>query len=1463
MLIASYITVVVLLHIPAIQYVVGSELSQALQRKLGTRVMIGRIDWGLLNRVIIDDVAIYDQQNNKMLNASRISVKIDLMPLLHGTVSVASAQIFGLKAQIYKQDASSKANYQFVIDSLSSKKPNTKSSLNLNIKSLIIRNGALSYDILNAPPIHRKFDKNHLALTNISSHLMFYAFSNDSLHVNCKKLALHEQSGINIQSLTLDFKMGKNNGLLSHFRLKLPSSEIRLGDILFSFKRTGKDIDKQSLRVEGQIIKSKITLQDVAAFVPQLKQFSSPLYLESVFYANGDRISIPTFFLQAGNQSIILKMGTKISGIKHLKTAFIDIKKMSLKANAIDFLSKNINGKDIKIPTELLRMGDINYKGEVSILPHSLNIHGRFTTDAGNATLSINKWKQHVSADIDSDNLNLKKIFDNGRFGNVAASLSINGEFNKREPLYISAKGAIKHFFYNGYTYKNIDLDGTYENSNIKGKFSLNDPNAQILIKGSILNVKKRPDVDIELAVSKFSPVALNLSKSLPGNILSGNVKAQFSGLNLDDMVGNVEVTDFSLSDKSKKYQLDKLSVKATKEKEYRHLAVTSDFGNLDIIGKYDYKTIFKSITNHIANKIPTLPGLPKFAPTKGNNFRFDGNVTKTDWAQALFNIPIEIHSTLHLSGEISDIHKTMFLNCSVPDFSIKGNRYKNVFLSIISPKDSLKAYAKISKVDRLNKPFSFQLTASAINNHLNASISWNNNKRKEFSGTMNVGAEFFHSPSGIETAKLNIQPSTILINDTIWHLHSSNVLYSRNNLVINEFNIEHNNQHIIVNGHASRNENDSIKLDLKGIDVAYILDLVSFHSVEFSGIASGQAVVKSVFSNPKAVANLNVENFKFENGRMGILNAQIDWNKKDNQIDINSISKDGNGIATDINGYVSLAKKYMDLKIGARGTRTDFLNSFCSSFMENIDARAKGFLNVYGPLKAINMEGKLCVNGTTKITSLNTEYTLDNDTIVFQPNKIVFDKAVIHDRNQNTGIVNGMISHRNLKKFSYDINIDANNLLCYDLPSTPQSTMSGTVYANGNCHIVGKSGEVNIDINATPQANSIFTYNVGQDKDVEEHQFLKWQNASTTTQSIDTIDTKSKKDEEDDIPTDLHINFLINCLPEATLKLLVDNKSGDYIALKGNGVIRANYFNKGAFQMFGNYVLTEGIYKLTIQDIIKKEFHFQPGGTIAFRGDPFQAAINMKAFYTVNSVSLSDLEVGRSFSDNNIKVNCFMNITGTPAIPKIDFDLDMPTLSGEAKNMIRSLITSEEEMNQQVIYLLAVGRFYNSGNNNSYQEHSQQLSQTRLAMQSLLSGTVSQQINSLLSGIINSENWNFGANISTGDEGWNNAEYEGLLSGSLLNNRLLINGQFGYRDKANATTNFIGDFNIKYLLFPNGNLSINVYSQTNDRYFTRNSMNTQGIGLIMKKDFNGLRELFGLSRKKNKKQQKTKNGTK
>lgn len=61
---------------------------------------------------------------------------------------------------------------------------------------------------------------------------------------------------------------------------------------------------------------------------------------------------------------------------------------------------------------------------------------------------------------------------------------------------------------------------------------------------------------------------------------------------------------------------------------------------------------------------------------------------------------------------------------------------------------------------------------------------------------------------------------------------------------------------------------------------------------------------------------------------------------------------------------------------------------------------------------------------------------------------------------------------------------------------------------------------------------------------------------------------------------------------PDATLRVLMDKNTNDYIALNGTGTIRASYFNKGSFDMFGTYTIDHGVYTLTIQNIIKRYFN-------------------------------------------------------------------------------------------------------------------------------------------------------------------------------------------------------------------------------------------------------------------------------
>ena len=329
------------------------------------------------------------------------------------------------------------------------------------------------------------------------------------------------------------------------------------------------------------------------------------------------------------------------------------------------------------------------------------------------------------------------------------------------------------------------------------------------------------------------------------------------------------------------------------------------------------------------------------------------------------------------------------------------------------------------------------------------------------------------------------------------------------------------------------------------------------------------------------------------------------------------------------------------------------------------------------------------------------------------------------------------------------------------------------------------------------------------------------------------------KEKEEEGPPMDLRINMLINATPNATMKIVMDPVAGDNITATGNGNLQVNYFNKGDFKMFGNYIIDQGMYKLSMQEVIRKDFTLKSGGTVTFTGDPYQANLDLQAIYTVNSASLSDLGIDTSLSQgqSTVKVNCLMNLTGNLSSPDIKFDLDLPTVREEDRDVVRSITSTEEQMNTQIIYLLGIGKFYTYDYANNDQSSN--------ATSSLAFSTLSGQLNNMLSQWMDNKNWNIGANLSTGDKGWTDVEAEAVLSGRLLNNRLIINGNFGYKDNAMANTNFVGDFEAIWLLTKNGDFRLRGYNQTNDRYFTKSTLTTQGIGIMYKKDFDKWNDLF------------------
>jgi hypothetical protein len=1451
-LLTFYVTLTIAVNIPAVQKYFGRQAAAALSEKFGTKVCVGRVDVGLFNRIIIDDVTMLDQQRHPMLRAGRISAKLDLLRLPHNEICITSAQLFGADIHINRATASAKPNYQFIVDSLASKDTTSHSKLNFQIHSLIIRHGAFCYDQLDMPSIHT-LDLHHLHIQNISTHILLSDLTKDAGSINIKKLSLTEQCGLDIKELTAKASLSNHKITLDHLFLRTPTSKVSLKEIVADFRRNNDIIDWNTISYTGIVKPSMISTYDISCLTDKIKRSPNNIQLSTRVSGTRHHISIENIlfdvFPNAARKSSILHFGGDIH------TTLDDRQPVwSIICHSLYINKEGKNIFNINLPAVADRLDHLAFTGSGRGKgSKQIQVSGALLSDAGNAKVNFKMDHQTLAGYIETQRFNLQQITDNNDLGDLAASIKVAGNLHQKM---FQVDGRIGRIDFKGYSYQHIDINGALKNETLSGHCSINDPNivATIESKGGISLSRHHYVLNAE--ISRFRPSAINLLKGKLGDTnYAANISANISGSNLNNLDGLLKISSFKAQRSDETYELQSLQVKAGKSNNDHFVTMLSDFGHIEVTGQFDYATLLQSIQNVFVHQLPSIQTLTSFRyrPTHSNNFALTATILRDDWLRFFTGVDLNLLQPLSLTCSLDS--KTENIDCHVvaPDLAYNGGHYQNVNVIATSPNNQLNCRGSLTKTDDRGLGTDYQLQATAVGNTLRTSLSMDNHAKKQrLRGLLNANMAFLTNEKKQVVATFDVKKSHLLVGDSVYTIHADQLTYSKKHLIIDNLNIASNSQSIRINGQASPNREDSIIVDLNNVNVEYILDLVNFHSVDFSGNVNGKAYLSSLFDTPKAKGNIMVSNFQFEEGKMGTLNANVKWNNEKKQIDIDALALDtmhtARGIQdrrTVINGFVSPKRNDINLTFNAINTRGEFLKGFCSNFMSDIDLSVNGKLSLWGDLKKLNLTGAAKVSGATTITPINTRYYLSDDSIRFLVNEIQFAGDTIHDRLGNRGLLTGSLYHNHLSHLSYDLHVKADNLLGYELGPDNGNTVYGTIAGTGTVDINGKPGEVDIKVDATPSRGSVMCYDITSPEAIGTQEFIQWVSRDSLQAILPHALPPDNDTEPVDVPTDIHINFLIHATPDATLKIIMDKTSGDYIDFNGTGTIRASYYNKGGVNLYGNYVVDRGIYKLTIQNIIKRDFTFKQGGTINFGGDPGRANLNLEAQYMLNSVNLADLQLGRRFSGNNIRVNCLMKVTGTPTDPKVDFDMDMPTVSADVKQMIYSIINSEDEMKQQVLYLLAVGRFYNKTENNA-QDMEAKESQTTLAMQSILSGQLSQQINNVLGSIVKNKNWNFGANISTGTEGWNNAEYEGILSGSLLNNRLLFNGQFGYRDNAaTANQSFIGDFDIRYLIVPNGNLSVRIYNQTNDRYFTRNSLNTQGVGFVIKHDFDNWKELW------------------
>jgi hypothetical protein len=278
---------------------------------------------------------------------------------------------------------------------------------------------------------------------------------------------------------------------------------------------------------------------------------------------------------------------------------------------------------------------------------------------------------------------------------------------------------------------------------------------------------------------------------------------------------------------------------------------------------------------------------------------------------------------------------------------------------------------------------------------------------------------------------------------------------------------------------------------------------------------------------------------------------------------------------------------------------------------------------------------------------------------------------------------------------------------------------------------------------------------------------------------------------------------------------------------------------SRGEYSMFGNYVMDNGDFLFNFQNLLKKNFEIQKGGSITFNGSPYEADISLQAIYKVKTSLAGMPNIPEEYKSTRVNVDCMINLSGNLYNPDIKFGIAMPDATEDMKRRIFTSIDTSNalEMNQQMISLLVLNTFSSSSGISS--------SGASLGISSY--ELISAQLSRMLSQI--SKDFDIGVNYRPGDQ-LSPQELELALSTQLFDNRVTINGAVGMNTYNNAsqTTQLIGDVLVEVKITEDGRFRVKAFNRTNtnlDVLFSGYSPYTQGVGVVYRREFNNLRDIF------------------
>lgn len=1474
-----------LVSLPPIQSLAVHQSQDWFEKQTGADVEIKKIQMSLPAEAVFEDFQVLDDEGNLFASIKELRINmfdLDLFSWLFGETSGSKVTVKHIRliepvVHLFRREVDGSLNSRFLNQLLASQDTakSNPSAFQLLLTDVEVRNGRFLWADSTSSQVYQRIpgrlNYRNLAFEQINGAFYLNFNSLDSLHIRVEDLNLIESnSGFDLNQFRVDLNAkelsNKGQKQIAIKNLFLGTKESQLwadGDI---FTNSYVDLfDNQwKEKLDVSIHESSVGSELAGFFSP------IPLPVSGIIYMDGDLL-LENDHLLASNMQLEYGDSTRMLADIDLSKIFAG-KDLEME---IDFANTRVSGLELnqllhqtELPGFIQNLTRVELEGKFKGKYYDFVIDANGTSELGFLDTDLHVTLPPEVPEITYAGTIKTRDFDLNQWdwGNFAPSkklnldLVVNGRGQNSATMELSCKANFGPSDILNYSVDSAALDLVLKNQVVETNLWLLDDGGQVSLNGSLSATQSPFEYGLSGNLQDFhiSPY-LNLSKSIR---ITSDMETSIQGDSLDNTNGNIALKQVQLKGEGKQLDIPYFNLELESEQvPNKSVKFSSSLFQGEVEGAYTFGNLAKSANDfareleiYFINDDSIIGDYYAQKAIDSTSIQLNAQVDIWDSTNALFSffeLPVAISSQSNFVanvelGEFQQIGVELDAgDLYVQNFHLEaGKGHLNVFKKgdgneMLVAGDFYVDTIDISEGAKLK---SIQVGINGDGRNLDFNIIGSQhatNNKFQF-----IIAALFHSTGRIEA---HMDPySWAIIGGDKWSFSEKNAVdVVRGELDFANFSIQHNDRRLNLEGKLSSSMDDLATLSLENLSIKQI---ASFFNApyNFTGQLNSDIEIRQAFKQALISIKGAIRKFSLDDYAYGDLFLDGNYGGKQNQLDM--VAKVFDASLTDTTlvargSYNPKADRPIRLLID---TDSPFPFSYIEPFVKGQLYDLKGKVE----LNSFVIEGKpgdLDLGGSGQFTEaafgidyFQTDYAFDGR-IEFDRQRIIFpyeegkSAIKIYDTNGNEAELYGNILHNGLREFTFDLQLNKlDDFLLMNTSKEDNELYYGTLYVqDGIASITGDLNKLDMQAFAIAGAGSHLYIPIDYGTDHAKPDYINFTNTPESTFKSNTGFTG------------FSLNLSVQATADAQVDLIFDEKVGDIIQGRGEGILNMEINEQGEFSIFGDYEITQGDYLFTARNIINKKFEIEQGGGLTFDGNPYAAKINLQAKYPLNA-NASALAEGLSETEDigRIPVNVLMDMKGSLLKPEIELSIDLLSLNEQDAGLIvgklKSIQFDEQELNKQVFSLMVFKRFA------PLTGFGDQLA--NVGVTSSISELLSNQLNYWLSQALNDK-----VNVSVGTENFQDVDL--LVSAKLFNDRVTIerDGTIASTESREGPT--IGNISIIIKLTPvrdatgafrRNELVLEVFNRESLRFSQEgNRQNRTGIGIFYKKDFDRLGDIF------------------